>query len=104
MLRQPGYRHEAPAIEQNGSIPAGSGFPEPLQLQRQAVSGFDPNRALIIWGCFDSDIRWGGQSLTAGDELQSPPGWTFTEPGWRSQPDRQPQAPHRSDDPRGIKW
>ncbi|MCC2670584.1 MAG: hypothetical protein K0Q72_3055 [Armatimonadetes bacterium] len=95
MMRDPRYRHEAPAIEHNFQAPASIGLPAQLQLECHPGGTSQPDRALILWGCFDAEIAWGGRPRAAEDELISPPGWTVTEPGWHPQTTGQPRPARR---------
>jgi len=91
-MRNPRYRHEAPTTKREFQIPESGDPYRQLQLQCYPAVQSAASLSPVIWGSFDTDIRWGGQPRAGWDELLPPPDWTIAEPGWHPRPAQRPDG------------
>jgi len=92
-MRDPRYRHEAPTTARDHQVLEGNDPSQHLQLQLCAGSQAPASLSPVIWGCFDTDIQWGGQLLSERDELLTPPDWSIAEPSWHPRSAGRPTPP-----------
>lgn len=71
MMRNPRYRHEAPTTERDVQLPEGSEYYRQLPLQCVPAAQSAPSLAPIVWGCFDTNLHWGGKPGGDRDGLSS---------------------------------